>query len=131
MALDPSGEIRILIAHRRTRLLRAMDLETLVWRRGSNFPLSSLVPPDVFALPIEACGGSVSAAERFLTPLGGRTLGRQRFGAFAGLNRQLLFALSVAAAHHNCPESVSIWREGDRARTRGGILGKGVRASHR
>jgi hypothetical protein len=43
----------------------------------------------------------------------------------AHLNRQLLFAKGVAAAHHNCPDSVPIWHEGDPARTRGGILGKG------
>jgi len=37
--------------------------------------------------------------------------------------------LGVAVAHHKCRESVPIRSEGDRARTRGGILGKGVRES--
>ena len=43
---------------------RELDLETLVWTRGPNFPLSSLdgASADVPALPVAASGGDVSAA---------------------------------------------------------------------
>ena len=42
---------------------------------------------------------------------------QERFGA--------LFLEESGRRAYSCPDSVPIWHEGDHARTRGGILGKG------
>jgi hypothetical protein len=45
---------------------RELDLETLVWTRGPNFPLSRPGwPAHVPAMPIDASGDPVSAANSF------------------------------------------------------------------
>jgi hypothetical protein len=60
------GKREAMKTKRECHYTRELDLETMVWTRGPNFPLSSLDGlPDVPTLQIAASGGSVSAAHCF------------------------------------------------------------------